>query len=175
LFEDVEPTDVETFVDQFLLDPTNSIVDIGYAMGLPQYVDLAATKHNGVLGWSTLAALPNDVGKAFTESYKAKFGTEPGNMAAATYDSLMIWVNAVKALNNVEDHKAIEKYIEENVYTGVCGSYNYSLTDDHTVLADSENIPMQHYQLQNGNKVLGYLGGKQVEGFTFEIPSWIEQ
>ncbi|MBM3713243.1 MAG: ABC transporter substrate-binding protein [Actinobacteria bacterium] len=174
LFEDVEPTDVETFVDQFLLNPTNSIVDIGYAMGLPQYIELAGNKHNGVMGWSTLAALPNEAGKAFTESYIAKFGHYPGNMAAATYDSVMLWVNAVRALGKI-DHKAIKQYIEENPYSGVCGTYNYSLTDDHTVLADSENIPMHHYQLQNGNKVLGYLGGEIVEGFTFKIPDWIEQ
>jgi len=174
IFEDVEPTDVETFVDQFLLNPTNSIVDIGYAMGLPQYIEIAGDKHNGIMGWSTLAALPTGKGAEFSESYVAKFGYDPGNMAAATYDSLMMWVAAVEALGSVDDHAAIGKYIEENPYAGACGTYDYSFTDDHTVLADGNNVPMHHYQLQNGNKVLGFLGSEIVQGFNFEIPEWIE-
>ena len=169
------PSDVKSFVDQFVANPSNSLVDIGYALGLPQYIEIASETHNGVLGYSTVAPLPNPEGIAWKKRFEKRFGREPGNISGTAYDGVMIWANAVKAVNDVDNHTAIAEYIAANVYKGLNGTYDYTITDDHTVRADAKNVPMHYFQLQNGNRVLVSLGTEFRPDFKFQKPKWIKK
>lgn len=175
IWSDADVSDAKSFVDQFIANPSNSVVDIGWVLGLPQYAEIATPSQDGVFGWSGVAPLPNAEGKAWEARFEKRFGRKPGNIAASTYDGVMLWANAVKAVKSADDHDAIARYIEKNPYKGIVGTYDYTQTNDHSTKADAQSLPVHEYQLQGGQPVEISLGLDKIPGTKVITPPWLKQ
>jgi branched-chain amino acid transport system substrate-binding protein len=118
------PDDTAAFMKQFAADPTDSLVYIQYAPSLPRFSELAGEAGNGVI-WSTVSGrLPDEIGTAFLEKYRAAYDTDPGvTNAGGVYDSIYMLANAWGRVGDAKDFKAVCDYLRENVYRGVNGGY----------------------------------------------------
>jgi branched-chain amino acid transport system substrate-binding protein len=175
-FSTVFPTEAVAFMNQFLIQPTESLVYIQYCPNIPEFRKLLGPKANGVL-WQTLIGwLPTKEGLAWVERYKKRFGVDPGYTAACnTYDSIYMWAEAVKAVGDPKNHKKVNEYILNNTYTGIGGTYKYNPKIQETIAGNvGEGIPNQFFQIQNGEQVLLVLGTEST-GAKFELPPWLKK
>jgi branched-chain amino acid transport system substrate-binding protein len=116
--------DTAAFMKQFAADPTNSLVYIQYAPSLPRFAELAGDAGNGVI-WSTVSGrLPDAIGDAFLDKYRAAFGKDPGiTNAGGLYDSVYMLADAWGRVGDGKNFKAVCDYLRTNVYRGVNGGY----------------------------------------------------
>jgi branched-chain amino acid transport system substrate-binding protein len=171
-------TSVDTsvaFVNQFLQNPTNSLIFIQWSPVAAEFKELLGEKANGVLWQTEYAYLPTPENLAWAEEFEARFGRAPG-MAwpAMMEDMLYIWKAAVESCGSPVDYECIYEYLEklsEHPYEGREGRYGMDPAR-HEGLTGADWIPIHFYQIQNGQDVLLYLGTRAVEGNRFQIPPW---
>ncbi len=114
----------------------------------PEVIDIAGEAANGVIfASSQLPPEESNAIKLFHDSYKAKFGTEPQNYAANTYDAAMIVLNSIKKYGY--NYKEILRGLNElQNYEGASG--NFTMTDGGDVVG-----PMVIKKIE-GNRVVLY-------------------
>jgi branched-chain amino acid transport system substrate-binding protein len=66
--------DQAQFMNQFMNEPTNSLVYMQYGASLAAFREIAGQNSEGVLYATVIGALQDEIGTAFSEAYKAKFG-----------------------------------------------------------------------------------------------------
>ncbi len=90
------PQDQAQFMQQFVNDPTDSVIYMQYGASLAAFRDIAGDASEGVLYATTIGALQDDIGKDFTARYVAKFGNNASsNGGGQTYSAL--WAYAAAA------------------------------------------------------------------------------
>jgi branched-chain amino acid transport system substrate-binding protein len=171
--------DVAAFMKQFGASPTNSLVFIQVAPGVPEFRQLTGTAGDGVL-WSTLAApLPGPAGKAFAAAYKKKFHKPAGfGYAGIDYDHISILAAAWKAVGDTRNFKKVCKYIRTHRFYGLCGGYDLNnqyqagLAYPIQTRNPRQGNPTQFFQIQNGaQKVVWpppFIEAK------YKKPSWVK-
>ena len=86
------PQDLAAFMQQFITQPTNSLVYMQYGPSLPAFREIGGDAVQGVLYSTTVACLPDEYSAAFRESYLATFGENSSPMTGSqTYDGLWKW------------------------------------------------------------------------------------
>jgi len=172
VFEILSPPDAATFLRQFKQCPTDSLIQFGYVMIIPEFLEIMGKEADGALGITTNAAIPvTKKGKAWIERFKKKYGRKPKSISGTVWDGVMCWAQAVKEIGDVTKYREICKYIEDHPYHGVVGVFDFD--EDHKVL-ESLSMPMHYYQVQNGDAVLYHLHTAPVEGVEFKLPPWMK-
>ncbi len=165
------------FMNQFLQNPTDSLVYIQWSPASPEFIKLLGDKANGVC-WQTLFGyLPTEDNQKWVDEFSTKFGRAPGaTWPAAMDDALHIWKTAVEAVGDPKAYDKIDEYLEnlsDHPYKGRCGTYGMDKAR-HEGLSGDDWLPVHFVQIQGQqNKVL-YLGTKAQEGNTFILPPWIK-
>jgi ABC-type branched-subunit amino acid transport system substrate-binding protein len=140
--------DSVTFFRQFLKQPTNSLLYFGYAVGVPGYPELVGKEGDGLLGMGGVSFMRNVEGRAWADRFQKRYGYEPPRtLSSQVYDGIKMWAEAVKAVGNEKDYRAVCKYIEDNPYHGISGIYKYEA--GHS-LAEGPDFPMPFIQIQKG-------------------------
>lgn len=167
----MDPADVKTFLTQFNRNPTQSIVEVGYACSIQGFPELVGAAGNGVVGISTTSILPDEMGNNFKKAFEAKYGTPPAlSIVGTCYDGVNLWAAAVKKVGKTDDYVAIGEAMKSLNYKGVQG--NYTFEPGNIVPATDEGLPMFFFQVQDGKLVLLKAGTKD-QG-TFVTPSWLK-
>lgn len=167
-----------SFIKQFAQAPTQSLVYQQFAPSIPEYRDLSGSASDGVLWATTTGTIYNDdEGKKFKDAYQKAYNREPGaSNAGNQYDSIRIWAYSAGLAGDPGDYDRVADNIRNLVYRGVNGAYNIV---DQTLLPypakipdPSLGMPLQTYQIQNGEQVMispdPYSTGK------FQTPPWLK-
>ncbi|SFH63609.1 ABC transporter substrate-binding protein [Albimonas pacifica] len=86
------PQDLAQFMQQFVPQPTRSLVYMQYGPSLPAFREIGGDAVKGVLYSTTVACLPDDYAKGFRDAYLAAFGANSSPMTGSqTYDGLWKW------------------------------------------------------------------------------------
>lgn len=164
------------FMNQFLENPTDSIIYIQWSPASPEFIGLLGDKANGIL-WSTLYAyLDTEENQEFIEEFNAKYSRDPG--AAWPFvmdDHLGIWMDAVKSCESPIAYECINTYIEnlsDHPYEGRVGTYGMD-KEGHFSPTGSEWIPLHLIQIQDQKNVDLFLGAKEVEDAELQNPPWL--
>ena len=82
-------SDQAQLMNQFMNDPTNSLMYLQYGASLSAFRDIAGDNSVGVLYSTVIGALQDEIGNAFSEAYKARFGENASpNGGGQTYSGL---------------------------------------------------------------------------------------
>jgi branched-chain amino acid transport system substrate-binding protein len=169
---DLDPADIKTFLDQFIQEPANSLVEVGYAVSIPEFANIVGLAGNGVMGIATNSILPNAENDAWKQRFEQKFGHPPGlSILGTVYDGAMMWAEAVKKVGNPDDYKAVSDAIRTMNYVGLNGTYKF--VEGGKVPASDETLPMHFFQVQNGKLVRLFVGTKKTADFV--APPWIKK
>ncbi len=159
--------DIASFVNQFLENPTDSLLDISYMVVFTEVQDAIGEKLKGAMGYVTSYVLPTDEGKAWEKRFKDKFGMDyPLTTPPSTYDTAMVWAKAVEAVGDTRDYKAIADYIRANPYTGLLGLYDFN--NPEQTIHPGPQRPIAYAQYA-GNGELSFFGTDE-----FELPPWLD-
>lgn len=169
----LSPKAEAAFVNQFMTNPTQSLLHFPYTPSAPEFKEMAGKNGNGVFWNQLVAILPGEKQEAFKQKYIEKYGEEYWSITypAAIWDMMHFWKQAVEKVGKVDDYKAICDYMENTPYEGLCGTYNFPKAT-HTVLNGADKCPAVFYQIQDGKDVL--LSPENLALGKFQAPAWIK-
>jgi branched-chain amino acid transport system substrate-binding protein len=119
--------DISSFVKQFMENPTPSLLDISYMVVFKETQEAVGNDLTGVMGYVTSYVPPSPENDAWKARFKEMFGMDvPLTTPPSTYDSVMLWVEAVKAVGDPTKYAEIQNYIKSNKYNGLLGVYDFN-------------------------------------------------
>ncbi|MCJ7625319.1 MAG: ABC transporter substrate-binding protein [Anaerolineaceae bacterium] len=163
------------FMNQFLTNPTNSLIYIQWSPASPEFINLLQEKANGVMWQSLIDILPKNK-DTYYPMFEAEFDRIPGTWPPAIWDHFQIWKAAVESCGDFEDYDCIVTYVDElddHPVEGICGVYGMD-PDMNKGRTGDDYLPMQFIQIQGEANVTLFLGTKAEEGVEFITPPWIE-
>jgi branched-chain amino acid transport system substrate-binding protein len=167
------------FMNQFLQNPTNSLVYIQWSPASPQFIGTLQEKANGIVWQTLVATLPTPENKQWEADFEARYGRLPGaTLPGALDDHLGIWKIAVETCGDPYDFACVNDYIHklaDHPYKGRLGLYGMNAEiGGWEALNGTDWIPLHFLQIQDKRNVTLYLGLNAVEGTKFIVPPWIK-
>ena len=163
-----------TFVSQFMEDPTDSLVFIQYAPSVPEFLELTKEKSSGIvynLLGGVLDTPENPRAAEVLGKYEAKYGSVPGTYGAALYEQVLLYADALEQVGDPADRAAIGKAIGETSKPTAMGTVSFDPAT-HLAVQGNDAIPLQFYQIVDGERVLFY--PERYATGTFTQPPWME-
>lgn len=146
------------FVSQFNEDPTDSLVFIQYAPSVPEFIELTKEQSSGIvynLLGGVLNTPTNPRAAEVLGKYKEKFGNEPGTYGAALYEQVLIYANALGEVGDPSKRVEIGKAIGASATQTAMGIVKFD-PNTHLAVQSNDGIPLQFYQINDGERVLFY-------------------
>ena len=170
------PEGIAAFADQFLQNPTNSLVDLGYAVSIPSFMEVASKYADGFTGYASLQVPPSLTfeGRAIESRYKKMFGKSemPFSVVPCVYDAVMAWAAAVKRVGKVDDYRAVCKALKEHPYKGMGGTYDFN-NPRQLAKAGDHLLPNNLFQGDGGKLALRMAGSYIIS--DYKLPPWIKE
>lgn len=169
--------DTATFVREFLKNPPNSLLHVGYVISLVDFAPNIGKDGDGLLG-----IMPPPPGPEYPSSevanwvkrYSEKFKLQPAGSSFSTYDGVMIWANAVEKVGDERNYKAINDYIAQKSHkmlTAETGMGRFDLDQKIPFDVTAHNLS----QIWEGQVHALYLRGGAKYKYDFKMPPWIKR
>lgn len=167
---DYQTSNAVKFTEQFLEKPTDSLIFIQYAPSVPEYVELAGKKSEGIM--TTMISGPLEASPRtpmIKKAYEKEFGKVSGSYGLFLYEAIGLYVDAVKKVGDPSKRLEIAKAIGQTDKKIAQGRIVF---DPKTKIAKSGNdfMPTVVYQLQNGKPLV--FAPKQWKEVDFKTPPW---
>ena len=153
---DYLPGNSASFLNQFLEQPTKSLVFLQYAPSVPEFVQLTGKKSDGViynLLGGALVSPKNPRAAEVGDKFKAAYGTESGTYGLALYEVVNVYFDALKKVGDPADHAGIMKAIAETDKQTVAGRLKFDPAT-HLAMQGDDYIPLTFFQIFGGERAL---------------------
>jgi branched-chain amino acid transport system substrate-binding protein len=153
---DYLPGNSASFLNQFLEQPTKSLVFLQYAPSVPEFVELTNEKSNGViynLLGGALTTPKNPRADEVASKFKAKYGVESGTYGVGLYEMVNVYFDALKKAGDPSDHAAIMKALSETDKQVAEGRLNFDPAT-HLAMQGDDYIPITFFQIWDGKRTL---------------------
>jgi len=154
-FSSQDITSGVTFLNQFLENPTNSLIDFACTLWWSGFLETMGEGANGIVGWFGQEPLPapdDPEGDLLKERYEARFGIPPAGAWVCSYDTIGTWAAAVERVGDVSDYRAICQAIIDYPYEGKWGKYEFRLDLGNAAMFGPD-MPNFYVQIQDGHFV----------------------
>lgn len=171
---DYLPGNSASFLNQFLEQPTQSLVFLQYAPSVPEFVDLTGKGSTGViydLLGGVLDTPKNPRAAELKKMFKDKYGVDSGTYGIGLYEMTWVYLDALAKVGSPEDHEAIGKAIGETDKQVAQGRLKFDQAT-HLALQGDDYIPLQFYQIRDGQHVL--ISPTQYATGEFQLPPWLK-
>ena len=172
------------FVNQFLQNPTNSLIFLQWSPGASKFIHLLGEKANGILWQTEFGYLPTLENSQWIKEFTTEFGREPGVAWPAMMDDMLhIWIKAVEYAGDPNNYDKVIEFIRDlsqHPYTGRTGRYGINPARNEG-LSGLDWIPIHTYQIQNQKNILLFLDNEPFKGNDvvtqgkFIVPPWIDR
>jgi branched-chain amino acid transport system substrate-binding protein len=181
------PADLAQFMVQFAPNPTNSLVYMQYGPSIPAFRDIAKEASNGVVYATVVGALQDEIGTAFEQRYKAKFGENAGhNSGAQPYDGCYVWATAAALAggtgepgNDAQNRKVADR-MRSMIWRGVTGVTRF-MPDEQSAYTfptqtkdPSLGMPHQFLQIQDPARSGLLIAPAPYDTAKFVLPPWMK-
>lgn len=171
---DYLPGNAATFMTQFMEDPTDSLVFIQYAPSVPEFLELTKEDSSGVVYNMLGGTLNTPKAERAVEvlgKFETAYGKEPGPYGPLLYEMVMTYAAALEQVGDPQDRLAIGEAIGAMSRETVSGTLAFD-PETHLAVQDEDHIPIQFYQIVDGERVLFY-PPKYATG-EFVQPGWMQ-
>jgi len=166
------------FLDQFLSDPSDTLVYSLYAPSVPEFRELMGARADGLL-WATVTGTYSDpLARAFVGKYRSRFGRNPGRShAGISYDRVKVIAQAWKHAMNPRDPGAVAEELRQIVHRGVNGVYYFGAASQTALTYPSTSVDpslaQAHlvFQIQDGRQRI--IDPAPYADSAFVTPSWL--
>jgi branched-chain amino acid transport system substrate-binding protein len=163
------------FMNQFMEDPTDSLLFIQYAPSVPEFVDLTKNNSTGVLynmlgGPISASVNPRtaEIGKKYTE----KYGYDSSIYGYICYEMVYLYADVLKTVGEPMDYAAMSAELAKTDKEMVHGRVKFDPAT-HLSLQGGDYLPIQFYQIWDGNRITIY-PDKYSTG-NAKLPPWMGQ
>ncbi len=169
---DYLPANEASFMEQFMEDPTDSLVFMQYGPSVPEFVELTQEKSTGVLYNLLGGPIPTSpISKKIAEKYKKAYGVEAGTYGHTLYWQVKIYADALAKVGDPTNWKAISKAIGEADLEISAGRLKFD-PKTHLAMQGDDYIPITFWQIREGKRYL--LTPKIYSNGEFKLPAWIK-
>jgi branched-chain amino acid transport system substrate-binding protein len=172
------PNELIAFQQEFMSDPTESLIYCIYTPSAPNYLDDAGSLSEGVI-WATATGLYSDsLGRSFCADYKRAYGSAPGRcLAGVGYDQVNLLVRAWAHVGNPRAFDDVSAQLRRSTHRGVNGAYSLA-NDGQTSLAfphetSDPSMGQAHLVFQVQDRKHRILAPRPFAESTFRVPPWI--
>ncbi|MGR3815171.1 MAG: ABC transporter substrate-binding protein [Cognatishimia activa] len=173
---DYLPGNSALFLNQFLEEPTDSVMFLQYAPSVPEFVTLTGDNSAGVLYNLINAPLDSDGwprGQKLMDAYEAKYGLESGVYGVGLYEMANLYFEALAEVGDPTDREAVAAAIGQIKRPTVAGNLEFD-PGTHVALQSNDHIPVSFWQIQDGGARVLIEPGKYANG-DFMVPPWMSQ
>ena len=174
---DYLPSNAASFTEQFLEDPTNSVLFIQYGPSVPEYLDLVGNKSTGIFYDLISMPLPGPHRDHIYKLYKEKYpNLEPDLYVFKMYDIVYIYADALKKVGDPAKHIEIGRANGQTDKEVVMGRLRFH-PQWHTGTEDWVDpgqgfVPTAFKQIWEGKKYILY--PYEIAEAKFRLPPWIK-
>lgn len=171
---DYLPGNAAKFMTQFLETPTNSLVFIQYAPSVPEFLELTKENSNGImynLLGGTLDTPKNPRAAEVTKKFEDKYGVKTGSYGAALYEQVYIYADALAKVGDPTKRLEIGQAIGATEKQIASGKLKFDPAT-HLAMQGEDSIPIQFFQLWDGQRVLFYPAAYATG--EFRSPPWMK-
>ncbi|WP_317054333.1 ABC transporter substrate-binding protein [Roseovarius rhodophyticola] len=181
------PQDQAQFMNQFMADPTDSLVYLQYGASLAAFRDIAGENSVGTIYATVIGALQDDIGNAFSSAYKAKFGDNSSpNSGGQTYQALHAYAVAAAlaggpgAPYDEDQNRAVAERMHSLIYRGPMGTLRiHAETQSAASYPNETNDPslgMPHVfsQIHDPAKEGVLIAPAPYDKSPFQTPPWMK-
>jgi branched-chain amino acid transport system substrate-binding protein len=163
-----------SFMNQFMEDPTNSLLFIQYAPSVPEFVELTRKNSTGVLynmlgGPLSAPVSPRtaEIGKKYVD----RFGYDSSIYGYIVYEMVYLYADVLKQVGDPKDYKAINAKLAQTDKVMVHGRVKFDPAT-HLAIQGDDYLPIQFYQIWDGERITIY-PGKYATG-DVQLPPWMK-
>jgi branched-chain amino acid transport system substrate-binding protein len=171
---DYLPANSASFLNQFLEQPTKSLVFLQYAPSVPEFVTLTGKKSDGIvydLLGGPLVTPKNPRAAEVADKFKAKYKVESGTYGLALYEMVNVYFDAVKKAGDPTNHKAVMKALGETDKQIVAGRLKFDPAT-HLALQGDDYIPITFLQIWDGKRLL--ISPDKYAADKFKAQPWMQ-
>lgn len=153
---DYLPGNSASFLNQFMEQPTKSLLFLQYAPSVPEFIKLTGKNSNGViydLLGGPLVTPKNPRADEVAAKFKAKYNTESGTYGIGLYEMANVYFDALKKAGDPADHKAVMKALSETDKQIAAGRLKFDPAT-HLALQGEDYIPITFFQIEDGKRIL---------------------
>ncbi len=153
---DYLPGNSASFLNQFVEQPTNSLLFLQYAPSVPEFIKLTGKNSNGVvydLLGGPISSPKNPRAAEIAEKFKAKYGVESGTYGIGLYEMANVYFDALRKAKDPKDHKAVEKALSQTDKQIASGRLKFDPAT-HLALQGDDYLPITFFQIEDGKRVL---------------------
>lgn len=181
------PQDLAQFMLQFVPNPTNSLVYMQYGPSLAAFREVGQDSTNGVLYSTVIASLQDEIGQAFNNRYKERFGPSSSPLVGAqVYDSIHYYALASAIAGGTagpggfDQNRKVSERLRRMIYRGVMGTTHFFLPEQAAIpYPDATNdpslgMPHQYLQIQDFTDEPEMIAPPPYDTAKFSMPPWFK-
>ena len=181
------PQDLAQFMIQFAPNPTNSLIYMQYGPSIAAFRNIAKEKSEGVIYSSVAQSLQDEMGLAFIDRYRKKFGSDSSPLnGAIPYDSVFMYAAAAAmaggtgAPGEIEQNKKVAAIYKNMIFRGVLGTTKFfekwqaAIPYPDATNDPSLGMPHQYSQIQNWKEDASVIAPPPYETANYKTPPWMK-
>ncbi len=162
------------FMNQFMEEPTNSLLFIQYAPSVPEFVDLTKKNSSGVLynmlgGPISASVRPRT--KEIGDKYKAEYGYDSSIYGYICYEMVYLYADILNKVGDPKDYARISAELAATDKEMVHGRVKFDPAT-HLSMQGPGFLPIQFYQIWEGDRVTIY--PKEYATGKSQTPPWVK-
>ncbi len=179
--------DQAQFMNQFMTDPTDSLVYLQYGASLAAFRDIAGDNSVGSIYATVIGALQDEIGTGFADAYKGRFGDNASpNGGGQTYQALHAYALAAALAGGAgapyeeDQNRVVADRLKSLIYRGPMGTmrirpdtlsaYSYPTETNDPSLGMPHIFSQVHDKAKDG--VL--IAPSPYERSNFQLPPWMK-
>lgn len=147
-----------SFMNQFMEDPTDSLLFIQYAPSVPEFVELTKANSTGVLYNMLGGPISGEVRprtKEIGEKYMAEYGYDSSIYGYICYEMVYLYADLLEKVGDPMDYAAINAELAMTDKDMVHGRVKFD-PETHLSIQGDGYLPIQFYQIWEGDRVTIY-------------------
>ncbi|MEV7965761.1 ABC transporter substrate-binding protein [Sphaerisporangium sp. NPDC088356] len=172
---DYQVSNEASFMQQFLQNPTKSLVFMQYGPNQPQFFELTKKQSDGVLFNNLAGLVPSsnyEPAAQLQKDWKAAYGSDNVDpQGVMTYVETKLYAEALRSVGDPDDAAALGAYIGKSDTRQASGRLVFDQAT-HLAKQGDDYVPLQSFQFQDEKKVL--IAPEKYKDGTFRLPPWMK-
>ena len=150
---DYQPGNEATFVDQFMDDPTPSLMFLQYGPSVPEFIELTQDRSTGIM-YNLLGGpiMASQEGQDVARKFKNKYGIESGAYGHMLYWEVMLYADALKKVGDPAKKLEIGQAIGMMSKKISSGTLSFD-PKTHLAIQGDDYTPIQFFQIWQGKRI----------------------
>lgn len=168
---DSAPPNNAAFLNQFMENPTNSLVFLQYGPSVPEFLELTEENSTGViynmLG-GAIDSLPET--QEIKAKYEEAYGREGGYFSVVAYNQVQLYATCLEEVGDATDRLAIGECLGSLEMMTPSGNLKFD-PETHLALQGDDYYPILFYQIWDGEPSI--ISPDQYKAADFQMPPWM--